>query len=328
MVTNSSLAELSSAFTKGLLVQFQKYYDVALPKLDPMLSRVAKLGVASDGVSETYQHWNSVPRMGRWREGYAIPSKGFEGVAWTVENLEYGRRIPIHKNAIADDRTRSAMDWVKNLALDRPNLLKRLFFQVLTAGTDVDGLDSIPTAPDGQALFSTTKDGSLARFNATGGNLLTASGVSPGNIRDDFYLAMEQFGLFQDTEGRELIQKEVLDEGWIVIFPMGQLQVMEQALKQELGLLASSASAPSNMVAKKMIEFWPTQYLTGTSFYVIPKGLLDYQSIFFQDREQLQVDTSDMANSDEAKTYGIVSFQVHTRIGVGVAPPFGILKVA
>lgn len=328
MVTNRSLAELSTAFTKGLLVQFQKYYEIALPKMDPMLSRVCRMGITSDGSSESYQHWNSTPRLSRWREGFAIPSKGFEGVAWTVENLEYGRRIPVHKNAISDDRTRSAMDWVKNLALDRPNLLKRLFFQVLKAGTDVDGLDTIPTAPDGQALFSTTSDGSTARFGATGGNLLTASGVSPGNIRDDFYLAMEQFGLFTDTESRELLPKDVLDQGWIVIFPMGQLQVMEQALKQELGLLASSASAPSNLVANKMVEFWPTQYLTGTSFYVLPKALADYQAIFFQDREQLQVETSDLQNSDEAKTYGIISLQAHLRIGVGVAPPFGILKVA
>lgn len=330
------LAELSSAFTKGLDVQFQKYYDRAIKKQNPRLPMLARLGIPSDGLTEKYHHWESLPRFARWRKGYGIPTQGFKGVQWEVENLEFGRRIPMHKNDVADDRTKSLalMDGVGKLAMDQPKHVERLVMQVLKAGVDVDGLDTIPTAPDGQALFATT-DGANARFGVTNGNLLTASGTSVAATQNDYYTMLEQWLQMQDTAGRELFSEDDLDQGILIIYAATQHQRMVQSFVQKAGVtIVQNVAATENVAAaqtpnvildegRKLI-LWPTQFLTGTSWY--GQLLVEEKAIFVQDRETVQVETLDLTNSDRAKDTGEVGFQAHFRVGVGVAPPFSLIK--
>lgn len=323
-----SIAELSSAFTVGLQTQFDRYYDVATRQADPRLGFLANLGITSQGQYELYHIWNANPRFGRWREGSGIPSKGFAGVQFQVENLEWGREIVVHKNAVADDRTRMFMEGVRKLAEDKPRLVERLLFQVLKGGTDVDGIDILPNAADGQALFSTTGADGNPRYGVTNGNLLTASGTSVTNRRDDYYSGLAQFLQMQDTEGRPLITEQMLEQaGILIIFPASQLETFVQAFVQKLGALVSSASAPSNMIldeGRKLI-LWPTQFLSGTSFYM--QLMIPEKALFLQDREPVQVEVADLNNSDRARGRGELGFQAHTRLGIGVTHPFSLIKI-
>lgn len=324
-----SIAELSSAFTKGLQVQFDRYYDIATREADPRLGMICRQGLTSDGQSEKYHIWNAAPRLARWREGFGIPSKGFEGVQFEVENIEFGREIVMHKNAIADDRTRMAFDWARRVAQDRPKLIERLVFQILKGGTDTDGLDTIPNAADGQALFATVGADGNPRWGATNGNLLPASGTSVQNRRDDYYAMIEQWLLLQDTEGRQLITEQEIDKsGVILMFAAGQLENMEQAFVQKAGTVSTDNSAPTNVIVdgNRRLILWPTQFLTGTAFY----GALNIEEkgIFIQDREPMQSETADGTNSDRTRTKGEVAFSVHTRLGAGVTHPFALMKSA
>lgn len=323
---SGTMAELSSAFTKGLQVQYERQYDIARRTMDERLKAVAGM-TTSDGQSEKYHIWNTVPRLARWRPGQAIPSGGFDGVQFEVENFEWGREIVAHKNAVADDRTRSFMDGVRLLAQDKPMLIERLVFQVLKGGTDTDGLDSIPNAADGVALFSTTGADGNARYGVTDGNLLTRTGTAVADRRTDYYRALQQWLQMQDPSGRPLISEQAIEQaGVLIMFPASALETFEEAFVQKLGTTPSAASAPSNPIkdAQRKLVLWPTQFLTGSSFYV---QLMIDSALFVQDREAMTIATADINNSDRARREGKLAFQASTRLGIGVKHAFPIIKV-
>lgn len=322
-----SQVEISSAVAKGLRMQFEDVWQRSIGKRDPKLDLCTLFTEKSDGRSETYHSWKSLPRFKKWRDGAAIPNQGFEGVAWSCTNDTYGLEVEVSRNDLKDNRAAPLLKVIQKLGSDAPTVYKRAFFQVLKGSVDVDGLDTIPTAPDGQALFATTRDGVNPRYGMASGNLLAKSGTGPGNVRDDYYAGLSQFMGFQDTAGRELFDSDVIDQGVVIIFAASKLQVFETALKQELGLLATSASAPSNLIVQKKVDLWPTSYMTGDGFVMILKGIAE-KPIFFQPREEMIAYASDVNNSDRARKYGQLTFGASWRFGVGVTEPFGALKFA
>jgi hypothetical protein len=147
---------------------------------------------------------------------------------------------------------------------------------------------------------------------------------------------VQQWLQMQDTEGRELFSEDDVDQGVLVIYAATQHQRMTQAFVQKAGVTIVQNQAGSENVGGaatpnlildegRKIVLWPTQFLTGTSWY--GQLLIPEQAIFVQDREPVQVETQDLTNSDLSKTTGEIAFQAHFRVGVGVAPPFSLIKV-
>jgi len=291
-----------------------------------------RLGIPSDKDFETYFFWESAPHMKRWIRGTPMSSKAFKGVKYTATNYEWAMSIDWHFTSEQDDLTKSLPDHARQLGQSAALTEERVFFQILTGGTDADLLESVPTAPDGQNLFSTTSDGSTARFGATNGNSLTGTGTSQAQIKTDFFSVMAQFRLFQDTEGQPLWDKRVLDSP-VTLFVPASGTLMENfgsVFQQELthSVISSTGAAVSNVIKAMgfQVRIVFTQRLTGSSWYATLEGA-DVKPVFSQLRQSPAEINADFNNSDDVRHTGYKSIGFYQRLGFGVSTPYGGVKV-
>jgi len=295
---------------------------------DSRLSQVMNLNVNATNREHDFAYYESAPHFDLWKRGDEIKSKAMDSVSFNVPVYEWGRRIPWLKWDKDDDQTDSLMTVARQAGESAGLLPERFFFDLIQNNTGL--LPSIPTAPDGAAMFATTAGGS-ARFGATNGNLLTGGGVTAAAILTDFYDCITQFMSFQDTEGQPLIGDQVLQQPFIIVHPVELTEAMETAFlqKQQLGD-GSVGGAKSNIVADtaKRVTLWPSPRLSDANDWYIFLGSPPKEQTFFLDREAVQEETALMEdnNSDLVRRTGEESIQWWSRSGAGIALPYGAIK--
>ena len=321
-----------ASFEPGLKLEFLRTYYRMYDGIKEELSRVMRLGIPSDKDVERYFFWESAPHIKRWLRGTPIASKAFRGIRYTATNYEWARSVDWHFADEQDDQTKSLMDQARQIGQSFGILEERVYFQITTAGTDFELLPTVPTAPDGQALYSTTSDGTTARFGATNGNSLTGTGTTQAQIEADFFSVMAQFRLFQDTEGQPLWDKRTVDSPVTIFFAAnGTLDLNFAAVFQREithSVLSSTGAGVSNVIKARgfQVRLVPTQRLTGNSWYATLEGA-DVKPIFSQMRQSPAEWNMDFANSDQAKSTGYKSLGFYGRLGFGVSTPYATVKV-
>jgi hypothetical protein len=321
-----------ASFAPGLKTEFLKTYYRMYDGINEEVERYMRRGIPSDKDQETYFFWESAPHMKRWIRGTPMSSKAFRGVKYTASNYEWAQSIDWHFADEQDDQTKSLVDQARGLGQSSALLDERVFFQILTGGSDAELLETVPTAPDGQALFSATSDGSTARFGKTNGNLLTGTGTSESQIRTDFFSVMSQFRGFQDTEGQPLWDRRVLDSPVTILAAnTGALMAAFGAVfQQELvhTVVSSTGAAVSNIIKAMgfQVRLCFTQRLTGNSWYAVLEGA-DVKPVFSQMRQSPAEINADFPNSDDVRHTGYKTLGFYQRQGYGVSTPYAAIKV-
>jgi len=318
---------------RGLRDAFANAYDSMAAEIAEELAPLANLDLPSDTDQEFYAYYKSAPHPAFWPEGENVRKAGFDAVQFSVYNKDWGLEVEWRKNDEADDqigklRPRIA-DAGKNFAL----LQHRVFFQLLTGATSTSLLPyATPTAPDGAVLFATTAGGA-ARFGATNGNLLTGTGVAASTtIRADVFGALEQFRLFQDSQGQQLWPDRILDQGVIILYGAALEEMFTEAFLQNPTIhsinTATSNAGVQNIfqAAGKAIELRPTQYITDNDYFIFLRGA-PYKPIFSQLRQPLMEEPFDEGNSVEHARSLQRSMIWHKREGWGLFLPYAAIKI-
>lgn len=322
-----SNVQATEMLARGLRAEFADTYDREIKGPEAQLSKVMELNLPSDKLSEIYGYFESAPHWARWDRGKEIARAAFRGRNFTVPNLDWGIAIDWHENDEQDDQSSSLVSRVRDAAIDAALLSERVFFQMLTGGTDNNLLPLVPNAPDGATLFAATAGGA-ARFGATGGNALSQSGVtSTGLIQQDFFTAYGQFRKFQDTQGQPLWPAEIQNRGITVIYNASNEQVFRSAFRQLF--LDAGQSAPSNVAVdtSMKVDLWPTPRLTSNTWYMFLTGARK-KALFRQVRQAPRDNMEDMLNSDISRRTGQKSMQWKARYGFGVALPYQCLSLS
>lgn len=328
----TSLIEAANSTAHGLESTFLRTYQDAVMIPNPTLDWVMERDIPGTGLTHKYFFWNSVPKIRRWPRGTKIPKKGFKGIQFEVETVDWGEKIEFHYNDVQDDRTKSLLPHTRTLASDAQKLDERVFFEMISGTVDADLLESVPNAADGTSIFS-----SSARFGHANGNIVSGTGTTAALIKDDYYSGLERFALFQDTEGRELFAQGVLEEGVVIAFPVAMLSEFEEAFEQKIQLkIVTNVAANENVGgagvsnviqdARRKVTLWPTQFLTGTDWYMFLKAA-PVKPIFSVLVDPMTTLVWDLNNSDEAKETGYLGFGVRMRKAYGAASTFGALKI-
>lgn len=319
----------SQVLANGLRTEFIDMYSSVRNRLaDSRLASVMDLSVGATNREHDFAYFESAPHFDLWRRGDEITSKGMDSKSFNVQVYEWGRRVPWLAWDRADDQTGSLMDVARQAGESAGLLPERMFFDLIQNSASL--LPAIPTAPDGAAMFATTAGGA-ARFGATNGNLLTGGGVTAAAILTDYYDAIEQFLLFQDTEGQPLFSDTLLQQPFILIHPVQLTEAMEAAFlqRQQLGD-ATAGGAKSNLVADtaKRVTLWPSARCTDANDWYLFLGSPPKQATFFLDREGVKEETAlmDDNNSDHARKTAEESIQWWSRSGAGIALPYGAIK--
>jgi hypothetical protein len=326
-----------ATLTAGLRADFAETYKAKYKQVAARLGRIMQLGVPSDKLVELFAYYMSAPHPARWPRGENRRSKPFGSVQFSVQNFDWSSQVEWHENDRNDDQTKSLYTQAQDAGSNFAHLHERIFFQMLLAAADADLLPAIPTAPDGAALFATTAGG-VARFGATNGNLLPGNGVGTGEVvRTDFWTTVQQFKLFQDTEGQPLWDDATLDGGYTVIYNAANEKIFREAflqgrtiapVKNVGGSENVGGAAVTNVILESGLEIilWGTQRITDNDWFVFlnnsPK-----KATFQLERQALRSIARTMENSDIARESKIESVMWDARYGYGVGLPYQTIKV-
>ena len=203
---------------------------------------------------------------------------------------------------------------------------ERVFFQILTNTTDGDLLQSIPTGPDGAALFAATAGGS-ARFGVTGGNLLSGGGVaSAAAVRSDYWTARSRYAQWQDTEGQPLWPASIIDQAAVVVYGAVNEEVFSQAFGREVIQGTSAGVSDEIRAMGKQPVLWSTQRITDNDWFTVLDGT-PVRPVFAQNREPFDLYESDRTNSDLARETDQNTIYASFRRGYGVNLPYAAIHV-
>lgn len=318
---------------RGLRDAFSNAYDSVAAEIAEELAPMANLDLPSDTDQEFYAYYKSAPHPAYWPEGENVRKAGFDAVQFSVLNKDWGIEVEWRKNDEADDQIGKLRPRVAEAGTNFALLQHRVFFQLLTGTSDASLLpNAAPTAPDGAVLFATTAGGA-ARFGVTNGNLLTGTGIATAAaIRNDVFNALEQFGLFKDSQSQQLWPRRVLDQGIIVLYNAANEQIFVEAFLQN-PTAAAATSATSNAgvenifaASGKRIELRGTQYITDNDIFVFLRGV-PFKPIFSQLRQPMQEEPFDESNSVEHARSLQRSMIFHKREGWGLFLPYGAIKI-
>ena len=303
----------------------------------PMLSDAMRLGISSSKRVERFGYFESPPTIDRIDRGESIAEDAFKAIAYSVENLTWGKSISFHEEDLDDVQLGDLRQVARGLAIRAAQLPEQVFFQILQGSADANLLKAIPTAPDGAALYATTAGGA-ARFGVTDGNLLSGSGVATaGAVRNDFWSAVEQAKQFQDTEGEPLLNDADIDQGVCILYGVQNEEVMREAFLQGRTAQIVTGTSTSNtggvagvsntiLESGMSIKLWSTQRITGNDIYLFFPGV-DPKPVFETMRRAPRMIDETRENSERARRYRILSTLLDMRCGYGINAAFGTVKI-
>lgn len=327
--------------TPGVLATFDQQFARRAEALQKQMGEMMQLAVPSNGRWEIYAAAKTAPHAARWRPGNKASYKGFGSFQYAVENLVWESGSYIDQDDAEDDRlgiaTRRAQDSATSLA----ELPYRIYSQIIASTTNPDLLPTIPNAPDGSALFSTSSTfwPNGYRFGISTGNIYTGSGVaSAATVLDDFFGAVQRFGAFLDIEGLPLHSLEQLQTaGFDVMYPMELHKTFLDAFKAAQQVIVVQNVAGTENVAAQTIDntmrtsginvtLHPNALLSGVDWYVSARGAR-VKPIFEQMREGQFMGYFDRTNSKEMHDSRLVAWHWQGRSGYGVNMPEGLIQV-
>jgi len=303
----------------------------------PRLGDAMRLGISSKKRTERFGYFESPPTIERIDRGEAVVEDAFRAISYSVENLTWGKSLGFHEEDVEDIQLGDLREVARRLAIRAAQLPEQVFFQIIQGSSDATLLKSIPTAPDGAALYATTAGGA-ARYGVTDGNLLGGSGVATaGAVRSDFWNAIEQAKQFQDTEGEPLLNEGDIDKGVTICYGVQNEEVMREAFLQGRTAQIVTGSSTSNtggvagvtntiLESGMSINLWGTQRITGDDIFVFFNGVQP-KPVFETMRRAPRMIDETRENSERARRYRILSTILDMRAGYGVNAAYGTVKI-
>lgn len=334
------LAGSNLSFARGLKSNFANAYKREIATRNKDLDLMMDLGLSSDGAAEDYFYYLSAPHPVRVPQGDDVPRKGFGGRRFRVVNHNWELAVDWHEDQEADDQTNGLVSQVRQAAQHFALLPERVFYQILNGATDADLLPAIPNAGDGAALYSTTDGDSANRFGASSGNLLSSVTLTTeADIQSGVYQGVEQFHLFQDTEGQPLsIGEAAMRQGIVLTYNVQNHELFVKAFLQHrnIAIIQNAAgtenvggATPSNwyMDSGLGVTLVPTQRITDSDIFIFIRNF-HTKAVFQQVRQALRDDLEERANSDRARRSGIKAISWKLRAGFSpCAEPYMTVKV-
>lgn len=321
-----NVVQASAVLTAGLQANFAHTYAASSRANRDKLVKVMDMGQGANARTVPLGYFDSAEYPEYWRYGDPIPEGAANSVSYNVTIRRWAKRIKWNRDDVTDELTHTLKQRAVQLGDHYGTLHERILFQLMIGNTDPALLPAIPNAPDGAAFFAATAGGS-ARFGVTSGNLLTGNGVaSPADIIRDYYRALQQFILFQDTKGQPLHDPGVAERGIMVVYGAANKEVFERAF---YGTIQQGINAGISNPLKdsgKNFELWETPRISDNDWFVFLTGNPLKPTAQFE-KDGLETTEADWSNSDEARTQDVGYFQAKARYGYVVNLPYTAIEV-
>lgn len=310
---------------EGIVADYRDAYNSTAKTVDSRVGMLMDLGAKTDGRTTTRGYFLAAPHPAYQPQGDPIHEEGMADRSFTVTNYPYSLRIGWHKDDREDDRTGSLREAAAAGGRNHALLAERGLFDCLMATTSL--LPNAPVAADGSAV-------SLAstRYEVATGNYLTVSSwtASGPAARGALWTCLEQFGLFKDGKGQPLFTSEQLDQPYLVICAMADLDILSEALHPGMVAYANSTSnaGVDNVLVTGGRKFilWPTQRLSTGAMFVYMTGA-PVKPFLMQSRSPIVESYADETNDPESRNTGAEYVQWRQRLGFGVGEVYSLIRV-
>ena len=327
----------SGTLRRGLRDAFANAYETAAEQTKEILEPVMALDLPSDTNQEFYAYYKDAPFPRYWPRGQEVMKAGFEAVQFSLINRDFGLEVEWHGNDEDDNQLATgvrdrAADTGANFAFNRTDA----FFDMLLGTTNF--LPAVGNAPDGAAVFATTAGGA-ARFGATNGNLLTSTGNNSFSssivLRADIWRAIEQFHLFQNTQGKPLFPKQAHDQGYILYYGAANQDVFAEGFLANPAAVTFgtagtdlAATSPQNSLAAAgiKIEGRAVQQITDNDAFLFMRGT-PFKPFFHQLRQPPTEQPFDEGNSKTSARSKLRSMIWHERSAYAPFLPYGVINL-
>jgi hypothetical protein len=321
---------IGALLTQGIKREFALVYTPRYRGVMDRIGGVVWLEVTSDKVSELYGFLNAAIYPVRWDPGNVIGAKSILSVQFRVPNRDFGRRVYLPRD-YEDDQTGTVFAVARALGTNWATLSERIFYQIMTAGTDNDLLPNNPNSADGNALYLTS-----TRYGSSSGNVVSVTGTTTvQDVITDIFGVKRRLIEFQNTESQPFWDPTDVDRGLTIFHGTATTLVMEQARAQITVPLAAS-TATSNAGVSNVLQntsyvptFSNSQRITNSRYYCFLNGVDGPQRpLFRQVRKAMTEAQGNWSNSDIVRDQGEQYVQFDSREGWGSALAIGTVRVS
>ena len=315
------------ALARALRNEFRLTWQKRYRGLESEIGRFVDLGIGSDKIEEIYGYFEppAPPRRRPW--GDPVQEESFRARNFTVENVSWDSSVTWYKHQRLFDQLRDLERNARMAGEEFAEIATRVSAQIVSATANLDLLETIPNAPDGAAIYSTTDGSGANRFGVAGGNAFSGgAGVGSADaIRQDIFNALERAGSFLTPKSRPALSPRVLTD-ITVWFPIDLWEVMLEAFRQTRTLDGGAAVTNIIMEGGISVTLLPSAEISGNTYYLF-LNRFEPKPIFEQVAQALEENVQTEENSDIARKTKLEGIFWETIRGYGVNLPLGTLSI-
>lgn len=281
------------------------------------LNRLFSRYLPDRGVRFAKYAWKeSVPFPTFWDFDKGRTRKMFQDRSLEIGIYPYELTIDSRGYDLEDDQLGDGSEHVKG-AVDRfLQIPQKLIHEYLNGSADLN--PSLLNSYDGASLYSATEGGGANRLGASGGNIVTGTGVTVSAFSNDLYSVQQRFLEFTDTAGEILFSPAEVDFGkFIVVVPPELNEVAQQVAEAEYLRVDLANNTSQSNILKGKFRVKMSNLLTDASDWFVVLDHPYWKPFALRQARDVRSIWADMANSDRSKEYNLESLYADTRTGLG-----------
>lgn len=274
-----------------------------------------------------YVFKESLPFPKLWPYGKGRTYQAFQDRILYMNTVPYDLTISWSEWDERDDQLGDLKQHVQS-AVNRYGMLPdRLIAEYLNGAASLN--PSLLTAYDGAAIVSATDGDGAARFGATGGNIVTGSGLSPAAIVHDLAVAQQRFLSFLDPTAKLPIfdADEAAYSKLECVIPKTLNEIFQKASESEYIKLDGSLTMAEGNYMKGKFTYHINQYLTDTSDWYVIMNHSFWKPFIQRAPGKIENVIADSSNSDRAREYKENAMFTDLRTRIGPLFPGVIIKI-
>ena len=274
-----------------------------------------------------YGFKESLPFPERWDYGTTRKKQTFRDRVIYSSIHPYSLAIPWSRWDEVDDQLGDLRSHVQQATRRFLQLPDALYSEYFNGAASLN--PALVNAYDGVGIFSNVDGAGNPRFGATGGNIVTGSGLSTAAVMHDMAVAQRRLLSFTDPTARKPLfsEDEVAFSKLVAIIPKELNEIFQKVTDQEfIRSDLTSVTAESNYL-KGTFEYRVNQYLTDPSDWYVVLNHNFYKPFIYRGPKGPETVIADMNNSDHARDTAEYAFYADIRVSLGVWFPASIIKI-
>lgn len=308
---------------------FEDSFRQQFDGIESALGGIMRLGIPSTLRSETYAARRTMPDPERWDRGDPIPEEGTDAVQWSVTNYRYAKRISWERDDRMDNQVGDLVSDARTAGARFAMLPSRIAVEMLENSPSL--LETIPNAPDGNALFLAGSRFGHASGNVSDTTAVSATAPTAAEFESSFFNMLARFNAFQDEKGQPFFDPGMGAASYVLYIPSHLRATAIEALRANLvhSVVSSTGASKSNVILASgetfTIHFSARLSSSVATWYGFREDAPE-PPLFQQLREGQRFAMATEDNSDVARDTGTEYVQFVERHGYGVNIPYGAIK--